>query len=217
MSRPWRTSERARAPPSPGSASQGRRRRTLGSDDPPACSRCAAVIQAVAEAPPARHGRRGRRAGDPDGSPLDRPAPWARRDAPGSQEARRHLAWDQGAWESFSLVRVPAVASRSEWPRAMADAVAVLRTLPGPPRPDPVRLWDGFHGAFWRRPEAYLDPRVRTAISTYAAIRARERDGGLSGSAPTSRAGAGRPSLEIFWTSGGLDLGYRLIVVDEPT
>jgi len=33
--------------------------------------------------------------------------------------------------------------------------------------PIPADCTDGFFGAFWRRPEAYLDPAVRAGISTF--------------------------------------------------
>ena len=29
---------------------------------------------------------------------------------------------------------------------------------------------DGFYGAYWRRPEAYLDPAVRAGISVFAQV-----------------------------------------------
>ena len=35
---------------------------------------------------------------------------------------------------------------------------------------------DGFHGAFWRRPTACLDPRVRAGISVFAAFAADDVD-----------------------------------------
>ena len=40
-----------------------------------------------------------------------------------------------------------------------------LRTVPVPV---PHDCTDGFMCAYWRRPEAYLDPGVRTAISFFA-------------------------------------------------
>ena len=34
--------------------------------------------------------------------------------------------------------------------------------------PVPADCTDGFFAAYWRRPEAYLDPGVRATISTFA-------------------------------------------------
>jgi len=36
--------------------------------------------------------------------------------------------------------------------------------------PIPYDCKDGFQGAFWQRPEAYLDARVRRGISTFAKL-----------------------------------------------
>lgn len=72
---------------------------------------------------------------------------------------------------------------------------------------------DGFLGAFWKRPRAYLDPDVRRGISSFAA-------------APPDSLQAGLRRLEADLESGrwqdvygaalepwdALDLGYRLLV-----
>jgi hypothetical protein len=34
----------------------------------------------------------------------------------------------------------------------------------------PHNCYDGFMCAYWRRPEAYLDPKVRKAISTFSRV-----------------------------------------------
>src|SRR4051794_25667524 len=54
-------------------------------------------------------------------------------------------------------------------PGMWEDELAEL--LGAPPRiepwPVPHDCLDGFFGAYWRRPEAYLDPRVRAGISVF--------------------------------------------------
>lgn len=49
-----------------------------------------------------------------------------------------------------------------------------MRRILGPveiqPLPIPHDCVDGFLGAYWRRPHAYLDPAVRGAISTFSKI-----------------------------------------------
>ena len=73
----------------------------------------------------------------------------------------------------------------------------------------PADCCDGFLGAYWRRPEAYLDARVRTAISTFSKV--------------DSAAGIARLRRDIEdgnWSSRygallslpDLDIGYRLVV-----
>lgn len=78
------------------------------------------------------------------------------------------------------------------------------------PVPIPHDCTDGFLGAYWRRPAAYLDERVRSAISTFSK---------LSGIEPTlDRLSADLESGEWgrrhgdLLTKTELDLGYRLIV-----
>ena len=76
--------------------------------------------------------------------------------------------------------------------------------------PIPADCSDGFLAAYWRRPEAYLDPRLRAAMSSFWAI-----DG----------VGEGVAQLEADLESGAweekyghlrrleeLDCGYRLVV-----
>ncbi|HEX4994408.1 MAG TPA: class I SAM-dependent methyltransferase [Methylomirabilota bacterium] len=78
------------------------------------------------------------------------------------------------------------------------------------PLPIPHDCVDGFLGAYWRRPRAYLDPAVRGAISTFsklgdvAAGLARLRND-LEDGTWSRRHG---PLLE----RAELDLGYRLVV-----
>jgi SAM-dependent methyltransferase len=73
----------------------------------------------------------------------------------------------------------------------------------------PADCTDGFLGAYWRRPAAYLDPRVRAAISTFskfdaaAALARLEAD--LADGTWNTRHG------EIL-TRSELDVGYRLVV-----
>ena len=78
--------------------------------------------------------------------------------------------------------------------------------------PIPRDCSDGFLGAYWARPESYLDAGVRSAISGFAKLRdvepglARLRTD-LSSGAWERRHGALRAREE-------LDLGYRLVVAE---
>jgi len=47
---------------------------------------------------------------------------------------------------------------------------AVLGEVELTPIPIPHDCRDGFYGAYWRRPEAYLDPGVRAGISVFAQV-----------------------------------------------
>ncbi|MFN5903547.1 MAG: class I SAM-dependent methyltransferase [Novosphingobium sp.] len=78
------------------------------------------------------------------------------------------------------------------------------------PVPIPHDCIDGFLCAYWRRPAAYLDPRLRAAMSSFhmigdvtEPITRLERD--LASGAWATRHGA-------LLALGELDLGYRLVV-----
>jgi hypothetical protein len=47
----------------------------------------------------------------------------------------------------------------------------ILGTSEVLPVPIPFDCHDGFYGAYWQRPEAYLDPNVRRSISLFARLR----------------------------------------------
>jgi len=127
------------------------------------------------------------------------------------------LTWDQDVWESFWLVReyLPVISTVNR-----TDAVTIddIRAALGPSRtvvvPIPHDCLDGFHGAFWRRPHAYLDPTVRAGISTYAVLPAAERDEGLGRLAADLADGTWRRRHADLLNLDALDLGYRLIVAD---
>lgn len=132
--------------------------------------------------------------------------------------ARRRVVvftWDQAVCESFWLIRdyLPAIRDFDR-PRAVPidEIVAAL----GPSRvvdvPVPHDCEDGFLGAFWRRPEAYLDPRVQAGISSMTVIDQEARDRGLSRLADDLRSGAWSERNGDLLDRETLDIGYRLVV-----
>ena len=80
--------------------------------------------------------------------------------------------------------------------------------------PIPHDCVDGVHGAFGRRPEAYLDPSVRAGISTYALMSAADRDRGLRALAADLESGAWHERRGELLELDELDLGYRLVVAE---
>ncbi len=122
------------------------------------------------------------------------------------------VTWDPAS-AGFWLVDeyFPAIAAVD---RAIFPTMAELGRALGPIEvltlPIPHDCTDGFLGAYWRRPAAYLDPGVRAAMSTFATI----------GDAETGIARLGADLAEGTWARrhGGLlartelDLGYRLVV-----
>jgi SAM-dependent methyltransferase len=70
---------------------------------------------------------------------------------------------------------------------------------------------DGFLGAYWRRPEIYLDPAARRSMSSFAKI---DADPGLGKLASDLECGVWRKRNADILDLDALDLGYRLLVWD---
>ena len=78
--------------------------------------------------------------------------------------------------------------------------------------PIPWDCSDGFLGAYWRRPQSYLDSRTRSAISTFSKIA--HLDHGLDRLSDDLSSGRwGEQNADILGRDA-LDLGYRIIVAD---
>ena len=92
------------------------------------------------------------------------------------------------------------------------DVRPVLDVRNVSPVPVPADCTDGFAGAYWRRPEAYLDPVVRAGISSLALLSPNHSERGAR------RLREGLASAEWDARFGFLgelpefDLGYRLVV-----
>lgn len=73
---------------------------------------------------------------------------------------------------------------------------------------------DGFLGAFWRRPDAYLDPAVRNAMSCFAQLPAGRVDAGLTRLAEDLNEGRWAAKFGQLLDFDSADLGYRLVVAE---
>lgn len=78
------------------------------------------------------------------------------------------------------------------------------------PVPIPHDCRDGFLCAWWRRPAAYLDPRVRAAMSSFALID--DVAPGLARLADDLASGAWTQRHADLLSLAEIDLGYRLVV-----
>jgi SAM-dependent methyltransferase len=78
--------------------------------------------------------------------------------------------------------------------------------------PIPWDCRDGFFSAFWRRPEAYLDPAVRAGISTLAKRSEDELAEGLARLRADLESGGWARRHADLLERDELDLGYRLLV-----
>jgi SAM-dependent methyltransferase len=123
------------------------------------------------------------------------------------------LTWDTSYGRGFWLHRyLPASIEHDE---ARFPSIARLQALLGPGSvvealPVPHDCSDGFYGAFWRRPEAYLDPLVRAGISNLH--RLEDRLGpGLAELAADLTSGAWRERHADLLALCELDVGYRIV------
>ena len=78
------------------------------------------------------------------------------------------------------------------------------------PVPIPHDCTDGFFGAYWRRPHAYLDAGVRGAISTFAKLG--NIDEGLERLRSDLADGTWERRHGGLMNKAELDLGYRLVI-----
>lgn len=78
------------------------------------------------------------------------------------------------------------------------------------PLPIPHDCIDGFLGAYWRRPYAYLDPGVRSAISAFAKLP--NVDAGLARLRADLADGTWARRYGHLLHQTAFDLGYRLVV-----
>jgi SAM-dependent methyltransferase len=80
--------------------------------------------------------------------------------------------------------------------------------------PIPADCTDGFLGAYWQRPEAYLDPNVRAGISTFQVVDPTRIERALEKLAADLRSGAWKQRHGHLREEPSIDLGYRLLVAD---
>ena len=78
--------------------------------------------------------------------------------------------------------------------------------------PVPHDCTDGFFGAYWRRPEAYLDPEVRASISTFSLVAPALVDAAVQRLRGDLASGVWHRRFGDLLDLDELDLGYRLVV-----
>jgi SAM-dependent methyltransferase len=88
---------------------------------------------------------------------------------------------------------------------ALAGELGAFHATPVPVPHDCV---DGFLGAYWRRPEIYLDADARRSMSSFARI---DAQAGLARLAGDLESGAWRRRYADLFDLEALDIGYRLL------
>jgi SAM-dependent methyltransferase len=91
----------------------------------------------------------------------------------------------------------------------IATAIGATTTVP---LLVPVDMVDGVLGAYWRRPEAYLDPAVRANCSGLALADPAVVARGVAALAADLESGAWQQRHGDLLERDSLDLGYRLVV-----
>ncbi len=81
--------------------------------------------------------------------------------------------------------------------------------------PIPTDCRDGFLGAYWKRPHAYLDPIVRGSISTFSKIG--NVDSQLAQLQTDIESGVWEQRYSNLQDLSELDLGYRLVIASKTT
>ena len=76
----------------------------------------------------------------------------------------------------------------------------------------PTDCRDGVLCAYWKRPHAYLDPKVRAGISCFPALPAEKVNNGLGALDHDLRSGAWERRNSDLLVLDQRDFGYRLIV-----
>ena len=79
----------------------------------------------------------------------------------------------------------------------------------------PADCTDGFTGAFWARPEAYLDPSVVAKMSAFTLIDDFERDAGMRQLADDLASGRWDERFGHLRTTARFDIGYRRVVANR--
>ena len=80
------------------------------------------------------------------------------------------------------------------------------------PVPVPADCTDGFAGAYWRRPESYLDPSVRAGISSLAQLSLEGAERGVERLRQDLESGEWDARYGELRELTELDLGYRLLI-----
>ena len=139
----------------------------------------------------------------------------------GLMEARRvakHkvvlLTWIGFCNDFWLLDYIPRIREIDE---PLFPSIEDLACILGPVRVIPVAIphdcTDGFLCAYWRRPEAYLDEGVRSAISTFSRIR--NTEGGLRRLEEDLRSGVWRQRYHHLLNIESMDYGYRVVVAES--
>ncbi|CAL9430926.1 hypothetical protein SUDANB95_02033 [Actinosynnema sp. ALI-1.44] len=124
------------------------------------------------------------------------------------------LAYDTSRHTEFWFVReyVPEIADLERTRPSAADIADELGADSVTPLPLPWDFVDGVFPAYWRRPDAYLDPRVRRACSALAQTDPAAVDRGISRLRADLDSGRWHDDHRDLLDLDQWDAGFRLVV-----
>lgn len=124
------------------------------------------------------------------------------------------LTWDPAVSAEYWLLRdyLPQIAEAEADMACLPAVVAAWPEADVHVVPVPADCVDGFLAAWWRRPEAYLDPAVRAAISGFARPTPEVVDIAMRRLRADLESGAWASRCADLLERDELDCGYRLVV-----
>jgi hypothetical protein len=134
--------------------------------------------------------------------------------------ARRRVViftWDHSVLREFWLLReyLPAAAETdAQLAVAITSLTSLLSNVSIVPIPVPHDCVDGFGGAYWCRPHAYLDEIVQAGMSLFALTPKTQLQEGLSRLRDDLATGAWTRRHTHLLQVSELDLGYRLLICE---
>jgi SAM-dependent methyltransferase len=129
------------------------------------------------------------------------------------------VTWDPTVFaQRFWFVRdyLPQAVAREARLATLATISTHLTSATIEAMPVPADCTDGFFGAYWRRPRAYLDQMVRNAISGLALLDSKIVDRAVERLRYDLASGRWLAMYSQFIRLDEIDLGYRLVVAGEP-
>jgi SAM-dependent methyltransferase len=117
-------------------------------------------------------------------------------------------------WLHSEYLPEMAIFERSRFP-PLAQVVDLLGAHAVEPFAIPHDFSDGFQHAFWRRPEAFLDPRLRAASSMFAILPPGSVEQGLERLRADLRSGAWARRHADLLHRDVVDYGFRLVIAGE--
>lgn len=124
------------------------------------------------------------------------------------------LTWDPGSdgfWLGQEYFPELLAFDRSIFP-SMESIRQVLGPIVVRPLPIPADCVDGFLGAYWRRPHAYLDATVRSSMSSFSRIQNVESR--VQELRRDLESGAWRQRHRDLLSAETFDIGYRLVTAE---